>query len=126
MKLSKPVFLGILIAIFLALAAVVRINAQNAAIVVSSDEACAVFDSNMNIFTTNGYKAVITKNNNGITLTCEADNVPNDSGGMVKYDFATTNIPCVFKTERGIQTTNNWREVLSTDGHASYICQFTK
>lgn len=122
--LSKPVFLGILIVVFIALAAVVRINAQNAAIVIHSDESCAVFDSRMNIFTTDGYKAVLTKNNRGITLTCEADNVPNHTGGIVKYDFANTNIPCVFKTEEGIQTTKNWKEVLSADGHASYICQF--
>lgn len=125
MDTNKPIFIGILIVIFLALTAVVRINAQNAAIVIHSDEKCAVFDSNMNIFTTNGYKAVITESKNGnLTLTCKADGVPNDTNRVVKYDFGNTGIPCVFKTDEGVQITENWKEVLSPSGHATYICHF--
>ncbi len=127
MKISKPVFLGILITLFIALTAVVRINAQNSAIVIHSDEKCAVFDGNMNIFTTEGYKAVVTRSKNGnITLTCKADGVPNETGKVLKYNFENTGIPCVFKTDEGVQITQNWKEVLSPSGHASYICHFTE
>jgi hypothetical protein len=125
MKVSKTAFLGILIVVFIALAAVVRINAQNSAIVIHSDEQCAVFDGNMNIFTTEGYKAVVTKSANGnLTLTCKAEGVPNDTGKVLKYSFENTNIPCVFLTEDGVQITKDWKEVLSPSGHASYICHF--
>ncbi len=125
MKISKPVLLGILITVFIALTVVVRINAQNSAIVIHSNEKCAVFDGNMNIFTTEGYKAVVTKSNNGnITLTCKADGVPNETGSVLKYDFENTGIPCVFKTDEGVKITENWKEVLSPSGHASYICHF--
>jgi len=109
------------------MATVVRINAQNSSIVIESEESCAVFDGNMNIFTTKGYKAVTTKNNSGnITLTCIADGVPNNGASVKIYDYTSTQLPCVFKTGEELHTTNNWKEILSPDGHVSYICHFTK
>ena len=120
---SKPFVLGALIVALIALFFVHKINAQNGAIIINSDTNCGVFDAEGNMFTT-GYQAVITKSNSGtITLKCQADNVPNNTGKVIKFDYASTNIPCVFFTkDKGLQISENWKEVLTPSGNASYIC----
>jgi len=86
---------------------------------------CAMIDGNGGFVLTNDTKTVVTNSaNSNLMFKCKAEDVINDTGSAVTYDYSTSSIPCGIITDTGFVLTEDWHETVSASGMATLICKY--
>jgi hypothetical protein len=97
----------------------VSTRASSAGAIVIKDELCGLFDGDGGVVMGSG--SIQVTNQGGFSLLkCSVKNVPNSTGRAVRYDFASTGMPC--GTANG--STEDWQEVVSASGNATLTCRY--
>lgn len=112
--------------IFMASAALLTLSTAAMAdgAVVIDTGTCHMKDGNGNAIVT--HDVHITANKNNVLFRCDASVTASDTGQAVHYNFDTTDgAHCVVNTGvTGLQTTDDWQEVVSASGQATLSCHF--
>ena len=81
---------------------------------ITKDFGCGMFDGNGGFVISDASHSVVTSSGNS-TLKCSAKDVPNSTGGSVKFEGFGCNTFAGFTTDS--------REIVSTSGNATLTCQ---
>lgn len=92
--------------------------AQAAPAIRIDDFGCNLLDGNKNPVSTDRSHAVVTSSGTSM-LKCQVENVPNDTGRAVQWDYANTNLLC--STYGGL--TEDWKITVSASGQATLTCK---
>lgn len=82
------------------------------------DGFCALFDSNRQIVSGQGV-ARVSNEGGVIVMRCSLDNVPNDTGRAVHWNYENTGMMCGV----GGAATEDWQETISPSGQATLVCR---
>lgn len=120
---------AILVSMLLALMSVTAF--ADPAVVIRADGGCVLFDGDGAIVSGDVF-GVLTKSTPQVLIgICSAKGLDNSTGTAVKYDaynnpvtdITGTPVPCVFDDGSGIRVSFDWRENVSEDGNAKFVCQ---
>lgn len=97
--------------------------AEPAVIIVG--DTCGMLDGDGVFISTTDTKTVNTNSSNGRAMfKCHASDVPNSTGSAVHYDFESTEISCGILLTDGLVFTNDWKQVVDTEGNAVLTCKY--
>lgn len=91
---------------------------------------CSIWDGNGDLQTSGSFHVVITNSKDGNTIvTCQAKDLPNDSGVAVHYDInnhppAPYGGQCFITVNNEMYFTDDWKVTVSASGNASGVCKF--
>ena len=120
---------AILVSMLLALMSVTAF--ADPAVVIRADGGCVLFDGDGAIVSGDVF-GVLTKSTPQVLIgICSAKGLDNSTGTAVKYDaynnpvtdITGTPVPGGFDDGSGLRVSFDWRETVSEDGTAKFVCQ---
>ena len=99
-------------------------QALDTSAVVITDESCGMLNGGGGFILTTDTKRIATGSPNGNTMFQCRTQLPSHDGGAYNFSFETQNIACGIMTQTGFVATNDWHQVISSDGQATLTCKY--